>query len=79
MARTDVFETKIERFIRKNRHMEAWLKETPVNGGTQVEIVCERIGEFVVPDGTRIEKQKGHCYLVFIKTGEFLEIIRGVE
>lgn len=46
------------------------------HGGSLVAVVCDRLEGFVIPDGMRIEEQKGHCYLIFIKTGEFLEIIK---
>ena len=77
MARID-FDEQIEEFLRENRNLGARFEEGPMDehGGSLVAVVCDRLEGFVIPDGMRIEKQKGHCYLIFIKTGEFLEIIK---
>ncbi len=80
MARID-FEQQIEFFLSKNRHIGARLKEEHVKGqnGTLVEVLCDRLDGFAIPDGMRIEVQNNCYYLISNDTGEFLQIVESNE
>ena len=80
MARID-FDKQIEIFLRKNRHIRARLKEEHVKGqnGILVEVLCDRLDGFAIPDGMKIEVQNNCYYLISNDTGEFLPIIEGKE
>lgn len=76
MARINFYE-QISDFIRENKHLGARFVRTPTENPCveNVAVVCDRLEDFVIPDGLKIEGQKGRYWLRSCCTGEFLAII----
>ena len=76
MARIN-FDEQISDFVRKNKHLGARFVSNPTENPCieNVAVVCDRLENFVIPNGLKIEEQKDRYWLRSCYTGEFLEII----
>lgn len=76
MARIN-FHEQISNFVRENKHLGARFVSVPAENPCTnlVAVVCDRLENFVIPDGLQIEEQNRRYWLKSCYTGEFLEII----
>lgn len=76
MARIDFYE-QISDFVRKNQHLGARFVSAPTKDPCtkRVAVVCDKLENFVLHNGLKIEEQNNRYWLRSCYTGEFLEII----
>ena len=71
------FHEKISDFVRQNEHIGARFVSVPTEQPytSLVAVVCDRLEDFAIPNGLKIEEQNCRYWLRSCYTGEFLEII----
>ena len=77
MARIN-FDEQVSNFVRENKHLGAQFVSIPSKKNPctiHVAVVCDRLEDFVIPDGLKIQEQNCRYYLRSCYTGEFLQII----
>ena len=76
MAKSFFYE-QISKFVRENTHLNARFVRVPTENpcSYHVAVVCDKLKDFIIPGGLKIEEQKQRYWLKSCYTREFLEII----